>query len=177
MHRRPHSAYATEGVRAFGSHGVVPATDKRFPGLNIAEYVRLRDGSNLQPPCFARVHFTKPGSGEPGEGVFLVWAALHKPTNPAACLVFGSWTVTQSGPSATINTCFLAERLKKEPSNRLTLEAMASGEQIVTLDWLDQIKLSDMQLSTVVLRSMGQLTDAHRGVRPGLPAPIAPLPE
>ena len=82
--RGPGSAFATAGVRAFGAYGLVPADDKRFPGLVHAQCARDRAGAKLEPPFFAWVHFEAGrGSGEPGCALMLVLAVLHAPQKAA----------------------------------------------------------------------------------------------
>ena len=173
--RVPGSAFATDGVRAFGTHGLVPDDDKRFGGLNRAQCARDRTGAMLEPPCFGWVHYEARGTGEPGTDLMLILALLHKPEHPSSVIAFGTWVLTQGVEDATLDKCWKATAMKQEKNNKAALNRMQPMEMILSLDWVHQAALKDIELSAVVTHSSAERSRLAQPLV-SLPPAGAPLP-
>ena len=103
MSSRPLSFYATPGASAFGSLGQLPPDHDEFPGLTMAEYVRLPCSRLLEPKTFVHGEFLNNKWGDtPEVQAFLVLAILYHPEKPEAVIVWGFWASDIDGENSSM---------------------------------------------------------------------------
>ena len=152
MSSRPLSFYATPGASAFGSLGQLPPDHDEFPGLTMAEYVRLPCSRLLEPKTFVHGEFLNNKWGDtPEVQAFLVLAILYEPEKPEAVIVWGFWASDIDGENSSMALSYdLKGIFKGDPLSGETVKKMDDKEQVFDVNWPGKLALNSIDPSIKV---------------------------